>query len=77
MDGVRGEEFCTPRLSNGMQLTSATNISQVRQAFGAPKTEDEFTRSKVLVFVRGKYFMTFEFEQPKEQLLLWSVALDD
>jgi len=30
-----------------------------------------------LRFVRGRFFMTFEFEQPKVQLLKWTVALDE
>lgn len=73
----KGEKFCEPRLIGVIQLTSATTIAQVRQCFGTPKSDDDYSRNKVLTFVRGRFYMNFEFEQPKEQLRLWTLALDD
>ena len=73
-----GQGFSRPRLSSGIELTPETNIAQVRQYFGPPESEENYTRGRALTYRQGRFSMEFEFEQTTERLLDWSVkTLDD
>jgi hypothetical protein len=72
-----GQGFSRPRLSGGIQLTPETSAAHVRELFGPPESEEDYARDNVLTYPRGRFYMTFEFDQPTGRLLTWSAKLDD
>ena len=72
---MKGQQFCRPQLSGGIQLTPQTVSAEVRAAFGEPQSEEDYPPQKILTVIRGRYFMEFEFEQSR--LVAWSAILED
>ena len=73
----RGQGFSRPRLSGGIELTPETSVARVRDLFGPPKSEHDSPRDKTLTYcyLRGRFYMEFEFEQSTGRLLTWSVPV--
>jgi hypothetical protein len=72
-DAPSGQGYSRPTISGGLTLTPETTEAQVRNRFGPPDTDEEHT----LVYPRGRYYMTFEFDPPTGKLLTWSACVDD
>lgn len=68
--------YSRPQIKGGIQLTPETTAEDVVHAFGAPSSEENYC-NRLLIYVRGRYVMDFEFEKRSERLLTWTAALDD
>ncbi len=72
-----GQGFCRPRLSGGIELTTETSITKVRELFGPPKSEHLSPQDNTLtlVYLHGRFHMEFEFEQETGRLMTWTIPL--
>lgn len=72
-----GQGYCRPRLAEGVELTPATSIDDVREIFGPPKSEWDSPADKTLtlIYLWGRFHMEFEFETPAGRLLTWTIPL--
>jgi hypothetical protein len=72
-----GHGFSRPRLSGDIQLTPESSAARVRELFGPPESEENGARDTTIVYPRGRYYMTFEFDRSSGRLLTWSAHLED